>query len=275
MIKDPSSDIWKTESLTLFDSESEHYAIEREHMPYFRAQLRLTLEMIGSRQGRVLSIGCAAGGEFQALRERQCRVSGVDYSLQMLQMARKRFRVDPGVTLSRADAENLPFQDASFEIVICLGVLEYLPAYEKALREARRVVKPDGVVIYSLPTRISQSYVGFRVADTVLGSVWRSIKRLRSRGSGPDEANIVPEHHRNPCIPWRFRRDLRRAGFEPYDSAYTTFFLFPLDRIAPEKNIAIADKLQRPLERSWLGWLGCQYMVAARGVAPLPDGSHT
>jgi SAM-dependent methyltransferase len=270
-MNDPSPEIWKTESLSLFDSEVEHYGIERERMPYFRAQLRLMLEMIGSRQGRVLSIGCAAGGEFQALRDRQCRVAGIDYSLQMLQVAQRRFHADGGVTLARADAEKLPFPDASFDIVLCLGVLEYLPAYESAVREARRVVRPEGVVIYSLPTRISQAYVGFRVADGVLGSAWRWLKRLRSRDAGSQQANGVPEHHRNPCIPWRFRRDLRRAGLQPYDSAYTTFFLFPLDRMAPARNIAIADQLQRPLERSWLGWLGCQYMVASRATATPAD----
>jgi ubiquinone/menaquinone biosynthesis C-methylase UbiE len=239
--------------------------MERERMPYFVAQLRLMLEMIGARRGRVLSIGCAAGGEFQAFRERQCANVGVDYSLQMLQVASKRFASDAGVTLARADAENLPFSDACFDIVTCLGVLEYLPSYEKALREARRVMKPGGIVIYSLPTRISQSYVAFRVADATAGRLWRWGKRLRSRGpEAQDAAGHLVREHRNPCVPWRFRKALRRTGFDPYDSAYTTFFLFPLDRLSPGKNIEIADKLQRPLERSWLGWLGCQYIVAAQ-----------
>lgn len=270
MSNDLSSQTWKSESLAVFDSVVEHYAVERERMPYFQAQLRLMLEMLGPRQGRVLSIGCAAGGEFAALRERECPIVGVDYSLQMLQLAQKRFVAHEGVTLARADAENLPFPDASFDIVTCLGVLEYLPAYENAVREAHRVIKPGGIVIYSLPTRISQSYVGFQFADAVLGTIWRLMKRLRSRTPEPD-ASDVPRHHRNPCFPWRFRKILRRTGFEPYDSAYTTFFVFPLDRLTPGKNIEIADKLQRPLERSWLGWLGCQYMVAARaGVPQLP-----
>src|SRR5581483_3964640 len=97
---EPSSETWKSQSLALFDSEVEHYALERERMPYFVAQLRLMLEMIGTRRGRVLSIGCAAGGEFQAFRERQCAIVGVDYSLQMLQVASKRFASDAGVTLA-------------------------------------------------------------------------------------------------------------------------------------------------------------------------------
>jgi ubiquinone/menaquinone biosynthesis C-methylase UbiE len=266
MSQDPSSQTWKTESLALFDSEVEHYALERECMPYFQAQLRLLLEMIGSHQGRVLSIGCAAGGEFQALRDRRCPIVGVDYSLQMLQVAHGRFAADAGVTLARADAENLPFPDASFDIVTCLGVLEYLPSYENALREARRVLKPGGIVIYSLPTRISQSYVSFQVADAVLGTIWRLMKRLKSRPPVAGDASVAVQHHRNPCFPWQFRKTLRRTGFEPYDSAYTTFFLFPLDRFTPGKNIELANKLQRPLERSWLGWLGCQYMIAGRVV---------
>jgi len=259
-MSDASAQSWKIQSSALFKSMVGHYALEREQMHYFQSQLRLMLEMLGTKKGRVLSIGCAAGGEFADLLERACTITGMDYSEEMLRIARQRFAKQDAVSLSRSDAEALPFADASFDIVVCLGVLEYLPGYEKALRESRRVLKPGGVVIYSLPTRISQVYAGFHTADMLFGRTWRFLKRLAGRTVG----SPVPEHQRNPCYPWRFQRNLREAGLEPYDSAYNTFFVFPLDRLAPALNLKISAVLQKPLERSPLGWLGAQYIVAAR-----------
>jgi demethylmenaquinone methyltransferase/2-methoxy-6-polyprenyl-1,4-benzoquinol methylase len=55
------------------------------------------------------------------------------------------------VSLSRGDAENLPFIDDSFDSVISVGAIEYFPNPEKVLRELARVVNPNGKVIVCGP----------------------------------------------------------------------------------------------------------------------------
>jgi len=52
----------------------------------------------------------------------------------------------------RADAERLPFADASFDRVLCSEVLEHVPAPERAAAELARVLKPAGLLAVSVPT---------------------------------------------------------------------------------------------------------------------------
>src|SRR5260370_25436688 len=58
-----------------------------------------------------------------------------------------RFRV--------GDMERLPFPDDTFDAVVCLGVIEYLAADDRALREIWRVLRPGGTAVISTPSAIS------------------------------------------------------------------------------------------------------------------------
>lgn len=94
-------------------------------------------------QGDVLDIGCADG----ALRERldaAVRYTGLDYPAT----ASGLYRTRPGVF---GDAQQLPFAAQSFDCVIVLDVLEHLPQPERALQEARRVLRPGGRVLIHVP----------------------------------------------------------------------------------------------------------------------------
>src|SRR5947208_9448784 len=71
--------------------------------------------------------------------------SGVDLSTASLARAQRRCEL-AGLTpdLSRADAENLPFASNSFDVVYSYGVMHHSPNTAKCLKEAWRVLKPDG-----------------------------------------------------------------------------------------------------------------------------------
>lgn len=61
-------------------------------------------------------------------------------------------RPDPERHIIFADvSQELPFSDNTFDAVICLEVLEYVPNLTKALQEIRRVIKPGGTVMVSVP----------------------------------------------------------------------------------------------------------------------------
>lgn len=60
----------------------------------------------------------------------------------------------PNVEFKTASAEKLPFQDAAFDAYCCFETLEHVPNPARALKEARRVLKPGGVLLLSTPDRI-------------------------------------------------------------------------------------------------------------------------
>jgi ubiquinone/menaquinone biosynthesis C-methylase UbiE len=96
---------------------------------------------------RVLEVGCGAGHVLQTFEN--TRRTGIDLSPTML--ARARRRLGHSVTLLQGAAEQLPFPDASFDIVVCTEVLEHTVAPERVLRELMRVAAPAGRVVVSIP----------------------------------------------------------------------------------------------------------------------------
>lgn len=96
---------------------------------------------------KVLDVGANSGEMMRLLQTaKQCRVKGVDLSLLAIEEAKKK-----GTKVLYADAENLPFKDASFDVVILREVLTHIHEPLKALKEIRRVLKPKGFLIGSAP----------------------------------------------------------------------------------------------------------------------------
>jgi SAM-dependent methyltransferase len=103
--------------------------------------------MLRPSERRVLDAGCAFGfGTARLARSRE--VVGLELSADYLAEARRRY---PDLTLVRGDVQALPFADGSFDAVVLLDVLEHLPDPAAALREARRVVRPGGALVLSVP----------------------------------------------------------------------------------------------------------------------------
>ncbi|WP_165235079.1 class I SAM-dependent methyltransferase [Aquisphaera insulae] len=100
------------------------------------------LEAIGPvRDRRVLDLGCGKGRFTRAIQRRGATVFGVDIAAAMLAEAH-------GLPRVRASARRLPFGDGSFDCAIAVEVLEHMdPAgCEACIREARRVLKPGGIL---------------------------------------------------------------------------------------------------------------------------------
>ncbi|MGH2726523.1 MAG: class I SAM-dependent methyltransferase, partial [Actinomycetota bacterium] len=98
-------------------------------------------------KGDTLEIAVGTGRNF-ALYPTDVRLSGIELSPQMLEIARDRAR-DAGrrFDLRVADAEALPFPDASFDTVVCTLSLCSIPDDRKAVAEARRVLRPGGTFL--------------------------------------------------------------------------------------------------------------------------------
>lgn len=98
----------------------------------------------------ILDVACGTGDLTLDLLRRGHRVTGVDLSEQMLALAKGKA---PSATYLVADAEALPFADASFDAVTCAFGIRNFVHLEKGLGEMLRVLKPGGrLVILELAT---------------------------------------------------------------------------------------------------------------------------
>jgi len=103
---------------------------------------------------RVLDVGCGTGYTTSGILSRRdvCEVVGLDMNpVQLNRAAKNLYSEMAKLSLSRGDAENLPFVDDSFDAVISVGAIEYFPDPEKVLRELARVANPRGNVIVCGP----------------------------------------------------------------------------------------------------------------------------
>jgi ubiquinone/menaquinone biosynthesis C-methylase UbiE len=93
----------------------------------------------------VLDAGCGAGAWSRRFKEKNCEVTGLDFSEGMLKLAKSLDRVS---RYCRGNLFNLPVYDDAFDVVFFGYVLHHFTKHDigKILREALRVVKKNGVV---------------------------------------------------------------------------------------------------------------------------------
>jgi ubiquinone/menaquinone biosynthesis C-methylase UbiE len=134
-----------------YDAFAEAYAVENENSlvnAYYERPAMVAL--VGDVSGRrVLDAGCGSGPLCAVLHDRGADVTGVDVSVGMLAIAKRRLSAD--VALHKADLRDpLPFEDGAFDIVTASLVLHYLEDWGPTLAEFRRVLAPGGRLIASV-----------------------------------------------------------------------------------------------------------------------------
>jgi arsenite methyltransferase len=112
---------------------------------------RLAREALCAAPGeRIVDVGCGPGFFCAELAEEvggSGFVLGIDTSAAMLALANGRCARHTNVELREADAGSLPVEDESFDAVLCVQVLEYVPDATTALSEMRRALRPGGRIV--------------------------------------------------------------------------------------------------------------------------------
>jgi 2-polyprenyl-3-methyl-5-hydroxy-6-metoxy-1,4-benzoquinol methylase len=120
--------------------------------PFNLAGLRFHyfLKNISGLSGKILEVGCGAGGNLQALRKYKPYASlyGVDIGESAIEYGKTNF---PLINLSVATAEKLPFDDQTFDIVCFFDVLEHVEDPYLCITEACRVLKQGGLIHAYVP----------------------------------------------------------------------------------------------------------------------------
>ena len=111
---------------------------------------RLRAAWIPQARGDVLEVGIGSGLNFQYYSREVQRVYGVDPSLELQRMARKRIAISglPVHLLSQSAEERLPLPNESIDTVVVTWTLCSIPNVSAALQEMRRVLKPTGRLIF-------------------------------------------------------------------------------------------------------------------------------
>lgn len=197
------------------------------------------LELLGVKpEHRLLDVACGAGMLLKAARQYTARLHGVDVSRVALEHAKRHAA---GAGLIVANAERLPFSNATFDAVTCLGSLERMLQPGRALEEMKRVGRPRAR--YCFLVRNSNTFTwrcfagvlkaqrrnGHAGADSLQN--WRSLFEthgFRVVEVWPDQ---YPLHRRRRwaslyLAPIDFARPL--AGSRPLDRANE--FVFVLER---------------------------------------------
>lgn len=139
-----------------------HRTIDRlDCLPAYQDLLRQALdrwpETAATHQLRVLDCGTGTGAMSEALAREYTdplRLDAVDISAAMLNKAGDRLKaIGLDVALRQADAQQLPYADNSFDMVMAGHMLEHLPQPVAALREMARVVRPGGLVFVCITPR--------------------------------------------------------------------------------------------------------------------------
>jgi demethylmenaquinone methyltransferase/2-methoxy-6-polyprenyl-1,4-benzoquinol methylase len=100
--------------------------------------------------GKVLDVACGTGDMACELQKQGCSVVGIDLSEEMLSIARQKA---PAATCLIADAEQLPFEDGTFDAVTCAFGVRNFVHLEAGLKEMLRVLRPGGkMVVLELAT---------------------------------------------------------------------------------------------------------------------------
>ena len=180
------------------DFYAEYFEVEDRHW-WFLGRRRILLSLLArhlpetEHERRIVDVGCGTGTMLQQL-SRFGRVQGADGDPEAIRFCRERGL--PDIELIRLPV--LPFDDAAFDLLTLLDVLEHVDEDFETLQSIHRVLKPGGTLLLAVPA--------FRF-------LWGQ----------QDEISL----HKRRYVVGEIRELLTRAGFEIVKLSYFNTFLFP------------------------------------------------
>jgi ubiquinone/menaquinone biosynthesis C-methylase UbiE len=159
-------------------------------------------QLLGVGPGdRLLDVGCGAGRHVLELSVVSAHAVGLDWARQDLLSAaywfhlmRMEGKAKGGVSFLQGEVSRLPFEDGSFDRVVCTEVLEHVPDDWAVLAELVRVLRPGGALAVSVPDELSERLL------------WRLSRKYRTAPGGH-----VRIYRRRELV-----RLLRDGGVRPY-----------------------------------------------------------
>lgn len=176
------------------------------HSDLSREPIWHTVHDVCRRPGVLLEAGCGRGQWLEFFEAHGHLAVGVDFALPAL---RDGHRHAPGNRLVCADLRRLPFAAGRFDYIFSNGAVEHdIQGPEAMLREMQRVLKPDGVLMCSVPC--------LNIAR-ILALPWLVLRDWLKRRAWLRRLFGKPkrfEFYQYVYAPWTYRRLLERSGFD-------------------------------------------------------------
>lgn len=185
-------DFWNAascgESLYLRSSEKDAYSEQAAKRYSLEPYILRFADFTSARERDVLEIGVGLGADHQRFAEAGAHLTGIDLTERAIAHTRQRLAAF-GLSshLQTADAENLPFESGSFDVVYSWGVLHHSPNTQRTIDEVWRVLRPGGsarIMVYH-----THSMVGYML--------WLRYALLAGR-PGRTLTEIYAEHLESP-----------------------------------------------------------------------------
>ena len=173
----------------------------------------------------ILDVGCGPGYVSTAAAERGAIPTGVDFSKEMIAIARRMF---PQLQFRQGDAQDLPFDDASFDRVIANFALLHVAEPERAFMDANRVLKPGGRFAFTTWAKSSENPFVKLVDDAIRAHANLEV----DLPPGPPHYLFESEEE--------FRKALERAGF---DGSSMTFKVHRIEWKVPSARFVFDAEL--------------------------------
>ena len=180
---------------------------------------------------RVLDLGCAGGFMAEALDARGARVFGLDPAKDAIEAARQHAAQEGRKIDYRVGyGEDMPYEDAAFDAVVCVDVLEHVSDLDKTLSEVARVLKPGGMFLFDTINRNPLArFLAITMAEDVLG--------LLPKGTHDPEMFIKPKE---------LERALEAVGLKECD----------IVGLGPRGVTGKLDMTFGPLPVTWVQYMG-------------------
>jgi len=217
--------------------------------------------------GELLDVGCGPGMMVSRLLDTRAgdfRITACDRSPAMMEAVARRVPAAGDTRLAVASIEDMPFEDDGFDVVLGMGVLEYVDV-RLAVREIARLVRDDGLVVVTMlnplsPYRLFDWFVHLP-AVRLAGQVERLLRVPEGRRHAAAKSGV------RALTASRLRRVMRSEGLRPESLVYydVTPLLPPFDRVIRRWARRWRDHPETTVRTGIRGRLGTGYLVTARG----------
>ena len=134
----------------MFKQEQEHYGELGENYWWLGGKYDIVVDLMKRHVGKgllsILDVGCGPGNMFNLLKPFGT-VSGMDFSQDALRLAKDKGYKE----LQYGKAEEIPYPDEAFDVVVALDIIEHTPDDKKTIADIHRVLKRGGKLVFSLP----------------------------------------------------------------------------------------------------------------------------
>jgi ubiquinone/menaquinone biosynthesis C-methylase UbiE len=203
----------------------------------------------------VLDVGCGTGDFVQLFDPSRTRYLGVDISANMIAECRRLF---PAHEFKVTDGDSIDAPDASVDLVLSIGVLEYLHDPVSHLKELIRVAKPHGHIIVTVPNGSNRSRQLDRPIRALLDSgPGKRLRRALRRPSQirPAQRTVVKDsriRHRQMTVD-ELQEIARANGLALVDHSHVSLYF--ASELVPG-SASLNDALSRALsDRPYAKWL--------------------